>query len=344
MEIIGVTLEELEEIVTGFGEPRYRAQQLMEWIYKKGVADLSAMSNLPIAFQRCLQEAGFSPSVLLVEGAKQATDGTKKYLFRLQDGLDIEGVYIPEERRKTVCFSTQAGCAMGCAFCATGQKGLHRNLTTGEIVDQVLKIGNDRQTRITHAVAMGQGEPLANYDATLKALKLLNADYGLQIAARHLTVSTSGVVPAIYRLAKEETQINLAISLHATNDQLRSELIPLNRTYPLAVLIKASRSYARTTNRRVTLEYIMIEGVNDGEQDLKGLLMLTAGWLCHVNLIPYNSIPDSPYRPSQPRTRRKFLKTLQNHRVAVSIRQERGAEVEAACGQLRRRLNLDEQS
>ena len=252
----------------------------------------------------------------------------------------MEAVYIPEQKRKTVCFSTQVGCAVGCTFCATGQQGFKRNLTAGEIVDQVRKIGLDQRTRISHAVAMGQGEPLANYAATIKALRLLNADYGLQMAARHLTVSTSGIVPAIYRLSDEELQINLALSLHATADQLRSALIPLNRTYPLAQVIQACRDYAAKTKRRVTLEYIMLAGVNDGEADLARLVDLAKGWLCHVNLIPYNPVPAAPYRPSPPRTRQRFLGFLQKHGVAASIRQERGAEVNAACGQLRQHLKL----
>lgn len=342
LEILGMTLQEVEELVTNLGQPRYRAQQMMKWVYKQGIDDFEGMSNLPFAFQRQLLEIGLVTSVLTEDAAQQAPDGTKKYLFRLQDGLNVESVFIPEERRRTVCFSTQAGCAVGCVFCATGQKGFHRNLTTAEIVDQVRSIGIEQKTRITHAVAMGQGEPLVNYVATLKAIKLLNAEYGLGIAARHLTLSTSGVVPAIYRLAEEEIQLNLAISLHATRDQLRSKLIPLNRTYPLSVLMQAGRSYAESTKRRVTLEYIMINGVNDGEEDLNGLLTITAGWLCHVNLIPYNSIPGARYRPSAATTIRRFFKTLQRHNVAVSIRQERGAEVEAACGQLRQRLNQKE--
>ena len=337
-----MTLPEMEERVTSLGQPRYRAEQIFKWVYKHGIDDFAAMSNLPHAFQQQLAEKGFATGVLTEEGAQEAADGTKKYYFRLPDGLHVESVYIPEERRKTVCFSTQVGCAIGCAFCATGQQGFVRNLSVAEIVDQVRTIGLERRTRITHAVAMGQGEPLVNYEATLKAIKLMNADYGLGIAARHLTISTSGMVPAIYRLAEEDIQLNLAISLHATRDQIRSELIPLNRTYPLSVLIEAARSYAARTKRRVTLEYIMIDGVNDGDEDLEGLLTLTTGWLSHVNLIPYNPVPGVDYQPSAPATLRRFFQTLQRHNVAVSIRQERGAEIEAACGQLRQRLKLME--
>ena len=340
MQIVGLNLEELEELVLKLGEPRYRARQLLDWVYKKGIDDFGQMSNLPALFRERLQEQGLAGSALTQAGAEEATDGTKKYLFRLPDDFCVEAVYIPEKKRKTVCFSTQVGCAVGCTFCATGQQGFKRNLTAGEIVDQVRKIGVDRRTRISHAVAMGQGEPLANYAATLKALRLLNADYGLQMAARHLTISTSGIVPAIYRLADEKLQINLALSLHATNDELRSQLIPLNRTYPLAQVIQACRDYAAKTKRRVTLEYIMLEGVNDGEADLARLVELTVGWLCHVNLIPYNPVPAVAYRPSAPRTRQRFLGYLQEKGVAASIRQERGAEVNAACGQLRQHLKL----
>lgn len=340
MKITGLNLEELEDLVSELGEPRYRARQLLDWVYKKGIDDLGLMGNLPALFRQRLQERGHTVDAVCKVGAEEAPDGTKKYLFRLTDGHCVEAVYIPEEKRKTVCFSTQVGCAVGCTFCATGQQGFKRNLTTAEIVDQVRKIGQDRQTRISHAVAMGQGEPLANYAATLKAIRLLNADYGLQMAARQLTISTSGIVPAIYRLADEKLQINLALSLHATDDQLRSRLIPLNRTYPLAQVMAACRDYAAKTKRRVTLEYIMLAGINDGEADLQRLAKLAQGWLCHVNLIPYNPVPAVDYRPSSHRVRHRFLRFLQEHGVAVSIRQERGAEVNAACGQLRQHLKL----
>lgn len=340
LQIIGLNLEELEDLVVKLGEPRYRAKQILDWVYKKGIDDFGQMSNLPALFRQRLQDRGLVVSTITLAGAVEAGDGTKKYLFRLTDGCGVEAVYIPEEKRKTVCFSTQVGCPVGCTFCATGQQGFKRNLTAGEIVDQVRKIGLDKQTRISNAVAMGQGEPLANYAATLKALRLLNAEYGLQMAARHLTVSTSGVVPAIYRLADEQLQINLALSLHATTDQLRSALIPLNRTYPLAQVIQACRDYAAKTKRRVTLEYIMLDGVNDGEADLVRLAELAAGWLCHVNLIPYNPVPGASYRPSPPRVCQRFLGYLQEHGVAASIRQERGAEVNAACGQLRQHLKM----
>ena len=340
LQIIGLNLEELDALVSEFGEPRYRARQLLDWVYKKGIDDFGQMSNLPALFRQRLQARGLTGGAITEAGAEEAADGTKKYLFRLPDDFCVEAVYIPEKKRKTVCFSTQVGCAVGCTFCATGQQGFKRNLTAGEIVDQVRKIGLDKRTRISHAVAMGQGEPLANYAATLKAIRLLNADYGLQMAARHLTISTSGIVPAIYRLADEKLQINLALSLHATEDQLRSQLIPLNRTYPLAQVIRACRDYVAKTKRRVTLEYIMLDGVNDGEADLARLVELAAGWLCHVNLIPYNPVPAAAYRPSPLRIRQRFLSFLQEHGVAASIRQERGAEVNAACGQLRQHIKL----
>jgi len=340
LAITDLDLNEVKALLLKFGEPRYRARQLLDWVYKKGTDDFKAMSNLPLNLQRSLEERGWRVGPLTVAGTREAEDGTKKYLFRLPDGLYVEAVYIPEEKRKTVCFSTQVGCAVGCLFCATGQQGFKRNLTVGEIVDQVRKIGQDRQTRISHAVAMGQGEPLANYDQTLKAIRLFNADYGLRMAARRLTISTSGIVPAIYRLAGEKLQINLAFSLHAADDQLRSRLIPMNRTYPLAQVMKACRDYATQTNRRITLEYIMIEGVNDGVADLRRLVELATGWLCHENLIPYNPVPSLSFRPSPPRVRQHFLTTLEEHKVAASIRQERGAEVEAACGQLRPHLKL----
>lgn len=340
-ELVGATLEDLEKLVREFGEQEYRARQLAKWIHQKGKNDFAGMSDLPSKFRLALEESGLSVVALHLEKVWEAEDGTKKYLFRLHDGEYIEGVYIPEEKRKTVCFSTQVGCQMGCAFCATGKQGWTRNLSAGEIVDQVRTVGLDCGQRITHAVAMGQGEPLANYDAVLKGIRIMNADYGLGIAARRLTISTCGLAPAIRRLADEEIQINLAVSLHSTNDQTRDRLVPVNRVYPLAQLLVACCEYTERTKRRITLEYTMIKGVNDSEEELTGLAQFSRGWLCHVNLIPYNPIPDpeqqgiSAFRPSDPNRVRRFFRVLTEEGVAVSIRERRGDDIWAACGQLR---------
>lgn len=340
MELIGLTIEEMEKVLAELGQPRYRAHQIMDWLYKKGARDLGDLGNVPISLRKQLQNAGwFLPSVR-ISMVLSAQDGVKRYLFRLRDGQEVEGVFIPEDKRKTVCFSTQVGCGMGCAFCATGRSGLVRNLTAGEIVDQVLRIGGEEKARISNAVAMGQGEPLANYDQALKAIRLLNADYALGIAARRLTISTCGLVPGIYRLAKENLQINLAVSLHSTDPGKRDKLVPVNKAYPLTLLHQACKDYAETTGRRVTLEYTMIKGENDREKDLQGLAAFAKGWHSHINLIPFNQVPGTAYRGSSKERMEYFQKHLRQLGIPVSIRESRGEEVWAACGQLRAALTF----
>lgn len=338
MELVGATLRELEELSEKFGEPKYRGRQLAKWLYKKGAGNFDEMTDLPLAFRENLEKAGFTPLSLEIELVQEASDGTKKYLFRLKDGRHVEGVFIPEEKRKTVCFSTQVGCAMGCAFCATGRGGFVRNLSAGEIVDQIRRVGLECGARITNAVAMGQGEPLANYEAVMKAICLINADYGLNMAARQITVSTCGLIHGIYKLAEEKIQINLAVSLHSTKEKTRDYLVPVNKRNPLSHLLKACRDYAARTNRRVTLEYIMIKGFNDTEDELYGLVNFCRGWLCHVNLIPANPVPGTPFQPSEKGRVNRFLSTLRENGVAASVREERGGEIAAACGQLRQRF------
>jgi len=341
LELIGLTMEEMEKVLVELGQPRYRAYQIMDWLYKKGVGDLGEMGNIPVSLRKQLQNAGWLlPSVRIRMGLS-AQDGTKRYLFQLRDGQEVEGVFIPEDKRKTVCFSTQVGCGMGCAFCATGRNGLVRNLTAGEIVDQVLRIGHEEKARISNAVAMGQGEPLANYDQVIKAIRLLNADYALGITVRRLTISTCGLVPGIYRLAEEGLQINLAVSLHSTDPEKRDELVPVNKTYPLTLLYQACKDYAETTGRRVTLEYTMIKGENDREKDLQGLAAFAKGWLSHINLIPFNQVPGTTYGGSSKERMEYFRKHLRQLGIPVSIRESRGEEVWAACGQLRAALTFE---
>ena len=334
MELIGETLEQLEKVMEKWGHPLYRARQITVLLYQRGARDFSELTNIPSSLRRQLQEAGWRLPSVHIRTAFEAKDGTKRYLFRLIDGREVEGVFIPEQKRKTVCFSTQVGCGMGCAFCATGQQGFSRNLTAGEIIDQVLSIGLERDIRISNVVAMGQGEPLANYEQVLKAVRIINADYGLGIAARRLTISTCGLVPAIHRLAAEELQINLAVSLHCANDVKRNELVPVNRSYSLGVLHQACVDYAEATGRRVTLEYIMIKDVNDSQDDLNKLIEFSRGWLCHINLIPFNPIPDRTFESSPMKRIHYFNQVLKENGIASSIRQERGAEIAAACGQL----------
>lgn len=337
IDLQGLDEQELTALVTGMGEPPYRARQIMHWLYRRCEADMSRMSDLPKAFRERLAAVAYvgRPAVEMVQ---TAGDGTRKYLLRLADGVHIEAVLIPDGPRLTACLSSQAGCGIGCAFCATAIGGLVRNLTASEIVGQLLVMQSDSPRRITHVVMMGMGEPLANYRAVLRAIRLMVDPKGVGLGQRHITVSTSGVVPGILRLADEGLQIGLAVSLHAPNDALRSQLVPLNKKYPLAELLAACREYVARTRRRITFEYVLIDGVNDGDGHAAELGRLLAGLLCHVNLIPLNPVPELGLR-RPPRERiARFAKLARQAGLAVTVRKEMGVEIDAACGQLRRRL------
>ena len=330
-----LTRDEMRELMRSLDAELFRADQILNWLYDRQVTDIGEMRNLPDGLRRALTERGWRAQALAVALTRSAGDGTERYLFALADGESVEGVYLPEKKRQTVCLSSQVGCAMNCRFCATGQTGFVRNLSAGEMVDAVRQIGRRKQKRISHVVVMGQGEPLANYDNLLKALEILKAPYGLNISARHISISTAGLVPQILALAKKGFQYNLAVSLHATNDELRSSLMPVNRAYPLGDLHDACREYASATGRRVTLEYIMIRGINDSRKDLEGLIAFAKGWLSHVNLIPFHSVPGSQWTASTRATIERFLDDLQRAGIPATLRRSRGEEVLAACGQLR---------
>lgn len=326
---------ELELLVEELGESRYRAEQIMRWIYQRDVATIDEMTNLSKALRDRL--SGFAAVERLgVEAEERSADGTRKYLFRLRDGATIESVLIPDGPRRTACISSQAGCGIGCPFCATGLGGLVRNLHAGEIVDQILAIQRLSGERVSHVVFMGMGEPFANYAQVIKAARLLSDRHGVGIGARHLTISTSGVVPAIRRFAREGVQFGLAISLHAATDEVRDVLVPLNRKYPIAELLEACREYIALTNRRVTFEYVMIRDVNDGPDQARRLAELLQGMLCHVNLIPLNSVPEIGLARSTPEVISRFAEVVEKSGIEVTIRRERGGDIQAACGQLRR--------
>ena len=334
MNIKGLELAELQAFLQAYNLPRYRAEQIFDWLYRKGAADWDEISVLPKEMRQEFRAARVSLGCLTPMALEEDPDGTRKYLFQLEDSRRVESVYLPDGERHTVCFSTQAGCAMGCLFCATGQLGWARNLTAAEIVEQPLRIGRLTGVRINSLVAMGQGEPLANYEQLLKAIRIMNHPHGLGIGARHITVSTCGIVPGIGRLAEEPLQLNLAISLHAAADDLRNRLMPINRKYPLAELLEACRAYLERTNRRITFEYTMIAGINDRPADLRNLTGLLQGMLCHVNLIPFNPIPGLDWRRSEPAKVRQFAQALQQAGIEATVRKERGARLSAACGQL----------
>jgi len=329
----------LERLAAQGGQPVFRARQLTKWLYGRGVSSYDQMTDLPLAWREQLRSQAPLTTPELIVRQVSPTDGTRKYLWRLADGVTVESVGLPTTDRLTVCFSTQAGCAMGCAFCATGAAGLTRDLAPGEMVDQVRLIGEDFGLRVTNAVAMGQGEPFANYEATLDALRFMNSADGLAIGARHITVSTCGLISGIDRFAKEPEQFTLAVSLHSAVQSTRDELMPGVRSVRLPELRESVTSYAERTGRRPSFEYALIEGVNDSPAQLDALTEFTRGLLCHVNLIPVNAVEGSAMHRGPSERAREFVATLGRHGVEASIRAERGADIDAACGQLKQRVD-----
>jgi len=331
--LIGQTLEELEELMRRWGEPSYRADQLAQWLYRP-VASLDEMSNLPVRLRDQLAEETIHHPCS-IQAIRHSRDGTRKYLLSLDDGELIESVFIPETDRSTICISSQVGCSMGCTFCATGAQGMVRNLTAGEIVDQVLQVALDMGHTPSNVVFMGMGEPLANYAALLKSIEIINAPWGLNIGIRQITVSTCGLVPVIRRLGKVGLGITLAVSLHAADDQKRTRIMPINANYGLESLMQALHDYVRDTNRRITIEYALMAGFNDSEIDAAQLVRLLGGLLCHVNLIPVNPIRGGRHKRPRLDEVERFQSLLRRGGLQVSIRKERGGDIEAACGQLR---------
>lgn len=339
--IKGLTEAELREVLTPLGVEKYRARQIMEWIYARGAGDFSAMTNLAKVLREKLSNHLYIAQIKEVTKQISQKDGTVKFLFALEDGQTVETVLLRHDYGNSVCVSTQVGCAMGCSFCASGLEGLVRNLTAGEIIDQVLAVQNylkQDDQRVGSVVIMGSGEPLMNYDNVLHFMELLHWPYGLNIGYRNITVSTAGVVPGIERLSAEKLPITLSISLHAPNNKLRSVLMPINHTYPIAVLMAACDRYAASTNRRITYEYSLIAGVNDSAEHARQLASLLAGRLCHVNLIPVNAVVERGYEPPAEDRVGKFQDILKRRGIETTIRKEMGGDIDAACGQLRKRV------
>lgn len=359
-DLLSLTLPQLQEWLVEQGEASFRAKQIYSWIYQRLVSDFQAMTNLPKALRdKLAKEARLGTEITRSEQHSK-DDRTRKILLELADGKLVESVlmlYPPMKEssaRATVCVSSQAGCAFGCTFCATGQMGFDRHLTAGEIVGQVLYFARELQKQawtaaglpgskpidhITNIVLMGMGEPLHNYDNVLQALRILNSAEGFNLGARHMTVSTVGLVPAIRKLAKEHLQVNLAISLHAPTNELRGKTMPVNRKYPIEELLEAVKGYIAETNRQVTFEYVLIAGVNDtpAYAHQLGTLLAPLEQLAHVNCIPVNAT-SADYRPSGPDAIRTFRNILFEHGVSNSVRAERGDDIAAACGQLRTRF------
>jgi 23S rRNA (adenine2503-C2)-methyltransferase len=340
--VAGCTLDELTTLLQTWGEPKFRAAQVMEWVYRKRATDFAQMSNLSAPLRARLAEA-FCLRSLRVAREQGSRDTTRKFLFRLHDGRFIESVVIPANPalygetsdRHTLCVSTQVGCAMDCRFCASGLNGLTRNLDPAEIVEQVLQAETLTGERMDNLVFMGMGEPLANYRNLMTALTILNAPWGVGIGARHITLSTSGLVPQIRKLAGERLPVRLAVSLHGATDEVRERIMPVNRKYPLAQLIPALQEYCAAKHQIITLEFILIEDVNDSLEQAAHLARLAKKLRAKVNLIPYNQVEGLPWsRPSEAR-QDAFAEILQSQGVTTTLRREKGHDIEAACGQLR---------
>lgn len=336
--IYELSFEGLQSLLAGWGEPSYRAGQIWQHLYRQVTESFEQMTSLPRQLRERLEQE-FEAGALHPRAELQSRDGgTRKYLFALPDGRQIETVLMTYRRRRTACISTQVGCALGCVFCATGQMGFERNLSGGEIVEQVLWVARQLQSRgdrLTNVVVMGMGEPFHNYEATMAALDRLNDPAGFAFGARRFTLSTVGLVPMIGRFADEKRQVNLAVSLHAATDELRSELLPVNRRYPLGELIPACRRYIALTGRRLTFEWALIHDVNDTPAQARALLELLAGLNCHVNVIPLNPTRDYGGAASTQARAQQFQSVLETAGVPCTVRVRRGVDISAGCGQLR---------
>lgn len=342
--IKSLSFEQIYELCERLGQPRYRADQLIQWLFVKQATSYDEMTNLPKAFREELaKDYPLIPAQLIDKQISR--DGTQKYCFELADGARVESVGIPvykddsdELQSLTVCFSTQAGCPMRCQFCATGEEGFLRDLSSGEMVDQVAFIQDDFDARVSHVVSMGQGEPFLNYDAVTDALDLLNSKKGFGIGARHITVSTCGIILGIERLADDPHQYTLAVSLHSAQQVVRDMLMPRCSAQPLPQLKQALQDYQAKTSRRVSFEYLMIQGVNDTEEALQALIEFSRGIMCHVNLIPLNAVEHSAFKPSSKDTIDHWKKTSSRVGIETTIRNSRGSDIDGACGQLKNKL------
>jgi len=349
VDVKSFQFEELQEMLRGLGEPSYRAGQIADWLHKKRVESFENMTDLPHALRAQLAKLCTFDRLEIVR-VLGSRDTTRKFLFRLADGNLIESVLIPaspalygeKSDRRTICISTQVGCAYGCKFCASGLEGFSRNLDPNEIVDQIVAVETQGGEKIDNIVFMGMGEPLANFDRVMRAIRIINARWGLGIGARHITVSTSGLAPQIKKLADEPLQIRLAVSLHGATDEVRNQIMPINRKYNIETLLSACDYYAERKKQRLTFEYILIAGVNDSEEQAHLLAQHARRLSAKVNLIPYNAVKGLEWsRPSRNR-QEEFLSILRTHKIAATLRREKGHDIDAACGQLRLQTRRNE--
>ena len=327
------SLDEVERVISSMSEPRYRAAQVFRWLYQKGAESFSEMSDVPEKLRFRLNQK-YTIDSLQSDHMFVSEDGTKKFIFKLRDNRYIESVMIPDENRNTVCISTQVGCKYNCVFCASGKMGFIRNLDVSEIIGQILYIKLKENVKISNVVFMGMGEPFDNYDALIKAISIINAREGLNIGARKITVSTSGIVPGIKKFADAGWQVRLSVSLHAPDDATRSSLMPVNKKYPVAVLLDACNYYISRTGRRITFEYILIAGVNDKENHLFGLERIAKKLHADINVIPYSRIKNCGFTSPSAEKIRWFVGSLRKKGIKATVRNSRGSDINAACGQL----------
>lgn len=329
-------LDELKEEMISIGEKTFRAEQIFKWIYVENVTDFNDMTNLSLELREKLKQ-NYTLNIYNIIKKQESLDGTKKYLFDILDGNAIESVLMQYKHGYTICVSSQVGCKMGCKFCASTGIAFIRSLTAGEIAEQILAVERDTGIKISNVVFMGIGEPFDNFDNVLKAIKIINNQKGLNIGARHISVSTCGVVPKIYEIADMDLQCTLSISLHATTDEKRSQMMPINNRYSIEELMKACKYYIEKTNKRISFEYALAKDNNDNLEDAKSLVKLLKGMLCHVNLIPINKIENGKFDTSTNENIMKFRDYLNDHGIVATIRRELGDDIDAACGQLRRK-------
>lgn len=332
-------IEELKQEFLNMGEKTFRAEQVFKWIYEEKVTNFDEMTNLSLDLREKLKQ-NYTLCIYKILRKQVASDGTIKYLFDVLDGNAIETVLMKYHHGYSLCVSSQIGCKMGCKFCASTGIAFVRNLTSGEIVEQLLAVERDEDIKISNVVFMGIGEPLDNYDNVVKAIRIINNQKGINIGARHISISTSGLVPKIDQLAEENIQCTLSISLHATTDEKRSSMMPVNNRYNLEELMQACKDYIAKTNRRISFEYALAKDNNDNLEDAKRLVKLLKGMLCHVNLIPINKIENGQFDKSSNENILKFRDYLNEHGIVATVRRELGSDIDAACGQLRRK-NLE---
>jgi 23S rRNA (adenine2503-C2)-methyltransferase len=336
-DIRSLTFDKLVQSLTDIGEKPFRAKQIFEWLHAKGVESFDEMTNISKPLRDKLSESFYISNLKIVEKLVSEEDGTVKYLFDIGDNTVIESVFMAYSYGNAVCVSSQAGCRMGCSFCASTVDGLERNLLAGEIAGQIYNIQRDTGKRISNIVIMGSGEPLDNYDNVLDFLNIINSDKGLGIGMRHITLSTCGLVDKIYELMELKLQITLAISLHAPNDDIRQGIMPIAKRYSIDEVIKAAKKYADFTKRRVTYEYSLISGVNDSRENARELALRLKGSMCHVNLIPVNDVRENNYVRSSEDSIKRFASTLEENGIEATVRRKLGSDINAACGQLRKR-------